>query len=76
MVRISFWRFLVLNIVGESVWSSMLLLVGYYFGDWYLTVDDVLGKITLVVLFCILIAGFLGFQKFLKQSFLKKENEN
>lgn len=55
--RVPFGRYVAFNIVGESVWSAMMVAVGYYFGELYLRVNDTLGRITLVTLCVLLVAA-------------------
>lgn len=64
--RVPFAQYLSLNVIGQFVWSGMLIGVGYYFSHAYLAVDGVLGKMSVIALFVCLIAAFLGFAKYIK----------
>jgi membrane-associated protein len=44
LARIPLWRFALLNFIGEALFSGALMLVGFFFGDLYLWIDDALGK--------------------------------
>lgn len=48
LARIPFWRFLLLNLIGEVIWSGIMMSIGYYFSDLYLRVDDVLGRALII----------------------------
>ncbi len=71
MVKIPFWRYITINIIGQFVWTGLLLSVGYFFGNLYVTVDSILGKISVVAVFILIFAAFLQYKKY-----LKKKTEN
>lgn len=48
MVRAPFGEYLFLNFFGQLVWTAVMLAVGYLFGNLYLVIDNVLGKVFLV----------------------------
>lgn len=48
MVRAPFGEYLVLNFLGQFVWTAVMLAVGYLFGNLYLVIDNVLGRVFLV----------------------------
>ena len=66
MVRIPFWRYIIINAVGQLVWTGFLLGVGFFFSNLYVTVDNVLGKISITA--GIIVIAFFGYRyyKFLK----------
>lgn len=47
-VKAPFWEYLYLNIFGQFIWTTIMLSVGYFFGNLYVIVDNVLGKIFIV----------------------------
>ena len=49
LTRVPLVRFIVLNMVGECVWSAALLAIGYQFSSWFLWVDTALGRVFLIV---------------------------
>lgn len=61
MTRIRFGRYLVLNILGELIWSAMTLSIGYFFSHLYITVHDVMGKVFLTAAIALAAALVLGF---------------
>jgi membrane protein DedA with SNARE-associated domain len=65
IVRIPYWRFLTMNLIGQVVWTGLLMVVGYYFGTAYTAIDSVIGKISLVVGAILLILAVNGYRKFL-----------
>lgn len=48
MVKAPFGEYIFLNFFGQLVWTAVMLSVGYFFGNLYLVVDNVLGKIFIV----------------------------
>jgi membrane-associated protein len=66
MAKIPFIQYLAFNLIGQFVWSGMLIGVGYYFSHLYTQIDGVLGKASVVGLFLVLIALFIGFHNYIK----------
>ncbi len=66
MARIPFWRYLSINIVGQFIWTGLLISIGYFFGNMYTSVDSVLGKMSILALFVIVFAAFWGYKNYLK----------
>ena len=67
MVRVPFFKYLSLNLIGQFVWSGLLLAIGYYFSSAYIQINNIAGKIFIVLLFVVLIFVFVGFIKFIKK---------
>ena len=59
MTRISFKKYMALNTIGEIVWTCILLFVGYSFGNLYITIDNIFGRIFLVVMFLVIVYVFI-----------------
>lgn len=71
--RVPFRRYMLMNIIGQIIWTPALLATGYYLGDGYLKVDDVLGKMayvgtSLLALAALLALGHYAGTKLLKSS--------
>lgn len=67
MIRIPFSRFITLNIIGQFIWSGIMLSIGYFFGKLYLQVNDVLWKITVAGIFIIFFLLFMRYKKYISQ---------
>ena len=50
MVRAPFGEYLFLNFLGEFIWTALLLAVGYFFGNLYITISNDSGRILIIVL--------------------------
>lgn len=48
MVGVPFGEFVFLNFFGQLVWTTIMLMVGYFFGSLYVAIDNVLWQIFLV----------------------------
>lgn len=75
LTRVPLGRFIVLNIIGESIWSAIIVSVGYFFGEAYLQVNDVLGKVFLAVFFAVFVLLVLGFSNFMRNR-IEKQAQN
>ncbi|HUO50451.1 MAG TPA: DedA family protein [Candidatus Paceibacterota bacterium] len=62
--RMSFWRYMRANLLGQFFWSGGLIAVGYFFGDTYLRVNSIFQKATTVTLFVLIVLAFFGFARF------------
>ncbi|MFA6601393.1 MAG: DedA family protein [Candidatus Paceibacterota bacterium] len=67
MVRIPFWFYMLVNLIGQFIWSGLLIGVGYFFSNLYVTVDSILGKISVVIGFIIVLVAFIQYNKYLKK---------
>ncbi len=73
MVRIRFWKFLILNSIGQLVWSGALIATGYFIGHLYTKVDTWLGRAGIAMIVIILILLFINYKKYLRK---RAENTN
>ena len=65
MVKIPVWRYMTINLIGQFVWTGILLGIGYFLGNAYVTVNNIFGKISIIVLFIIVILALNGYKKYL-----------
>jgi membrane-associated protein len=71
MARIPFGRYIVVNAVGQLIWTGFLISTGFFFSSLYITVNNVIGKISLTA--GIVALAFLGYRYF---AYLKKKAQN
>ncbi|MFA6278503.1 MAG: DedA family protein [Candidatus Paceibacterota bacterium] len=50
IVRAPFGEYIVLNFFGQLVWTTVMLAVGYFFGNLYVVIDNVAGKIFIIAI--------------------------
>ena len=66
MVKIPFYKYFVINLLGQLVWSGILVGIGYYFSQWYIQIDSWMGKIGLCAGAIVLIVVFIQYTKYVK----------
>ena len=66
IVKIPFFKYLSVNLVGQFIWSGVLIGVGYFFSDLYMRVDTFLARVGIVAVLILVIALFLGYKNYLK----------
>lgn len=66
IVKIPFRQYFILNFVGQFVWTAFLLFVGYMFGNLYLSLDNFLGKLSVIGMFITVIALMIGYGRYMK----------
>ncbi len=70
IMRIKFSTYLFWNVVGEFVWTSSLITVGYFLGNVYTAVDNVIFR-TGIVMLCLVVffVSFLFIKRFIGTKF-------
>ena len=72
MSRVSFRKYIEVNVLWQFIWSILLLGIGYYFGNIYIQVGNGFGQAELVVAFVILFLCAAGFAKYVRDRIMKK----
>ncbi len=67
IVKIPFKKYFLINFIGQIVWTGILISVGYFFGKVYEQVDSILGKMTVVASFIIIVMLFFGYMNYMKK---------
>ncbi len=72
MVKIPFRTYMFWNILGECLWTGLLVTVGYIFGSAYGSVDSLMSKIFVVILLLVaMMYMFLKIRKAVISRFIK-----
>jgi len=66
MVRIPFGRYMLVNLMGQLIWTGFLLDAGYFFTHLCVTVNSVVGRMSLVAAGAILAAIGYRYWKYLR----------
>jgi membrane-associated protein len=66
MVKIPFGRYMLVNLLGQFVWTGLLLGAGYFFTHLYLTVTTVLERVSLIAAGVVLATVGFRFWKYLR----------
>lgn len=69
MSRIPFLQFISANTAGQLVWSAVLIGVGFFFGDLYLSINNITGKIFILVLAVTIIFAVGRYIKYLQKKY-------
>ncbi len=72
LTRVPFKRYMLFNLIGESIWSGVVVAVGYYFGEAYLQVHDVLGRVTLITISALVLLLMIGFGRYFRKRIVAK----
>ncbi|MDP4020908.1 MAG: DedA family protein [Candidatus Adlerbacteria bacterium] len=67
LTKIPFGRYLVLNLIGELIWSAIVISIGYFFGDAYDRIHDIFGRATIIVFFSLFILVTIGFSVYIRR---------
>lgn len=62
--KIPFWRFIGINAVGQLIWSGSLIATGFFFGNLYLRINNVTGKVAVVMLFIVVVLAAFRYLKY------------
>ncbi|MES2315053.1 MAG: VTT domain-containing protein [Patescibacteria group bacterium] len=60
MTRVSFVKYMFLNVIGECAWTAILIAVGFFFGHLYITINNIFGRIFITAF--IIAIGYILFR--------------
>ena len=68
MVKIPFWKYLGVNLLGQFIWTGILIGIGYFFSSVYVSIDQhsIIGKMSAIVGFIVIIVLAWRFSKYLR----------
>ena len=72
MSKIDFKRYIVINMIGQFIWTALLLAIGYEFGQLYTQIANGLGRVFLVGALIGLGIAALGFGRYVKDRLTKE----
>ncbi len=72
LVKIPFKRFVFWNAFGGLLWTGALMAVGFYLGDFYLKVNGVLGKVSVVALLVMIFMVLISLARYMRRKFSKE----
>ncbi len=71
MVKIPFARYMVINFVCQFIWTGFLIGLGYFFSHLYTTIDSIIGKVSIVALFIVIVLVLNGYRKYIGNKMAK-----
>ena len=66
MARVPLKKFMIVNALGQCVWTGLLLSIGYFFGDLYLTFNEGIRDVSLAAFAVIVIVAVFGLGRYLR----------
>lgn len=66
LVRIPFLRYMTVNLVGQFIWSGILIGVGYFMSQLYIQFDNILARMSIIAGFVVLVALFIGYKRYVR----------
>ena len=70
-----FVEFVLLNFFGQAVWTGVMLSVGYFFGNLYLTVNDIFSRVFIIGVAVLVLFLILRLSRYLGRRANKSVNE-
>ena len=67
IAKVPFKKYLIFNVSGQFIWTAILLLIGYFFGNLYYTIDKSFRDVSLVALAIIVIVLIYGFGRYVSK---------
>jgi len=74
IVKLPFGKYLTVNMLGQLIWTGFLISVGYFFGNLYLAVDAVIGKMFIIAIFITLFIAFIRYMQYLQNKIKNLNN--
>jgi len=66
MTKVSFAKYMSLNIIGECMWTLILITVGFLFGHLYITINNIIGRIFLIAILIALAYVFVRISRYIR----------
>ncbi|MDP3645587.1 MAG: VTT domain-containing protein [bacterium] len=66
LTGIPFRTFMFLNTLGQIVWTGMLLSIGYFLGNVYESVGNVLGVVSTFGIMVVIVVALFGFGRYVR----------
>ncbi|MBU6410139.1 MAG: VTT domain-containing protein [Verrucomicrobia bacterium] len=67
MVRIPFGIYLAVNVCGQLLWTGLLMGIGYFFSNLYVDINNVFGRVSVVVVAVVAVAALARCLKYLRR---------
>jgi membrane protein DedA with SNARE-associated domain len=69
IAHVPFRKYALLNLLGGFLWTGLLMGIGYFFGNIYLSVSENLRLLTIAALFIIFMLALYGFGRYVRVRF-------
>jgi membrane-associated protein len=72
IAKINFKKYMLINFLGQIIWTGALMFIGFFLGNFYITIYGKFEAISAVPLFIFLFAVVFGVGKYIRKTVLKK----
>ena len=69
-IGIPFKKYMTINFLGQFFWSGFVITVGYYFGQFYQTIDESFRIMSIVVFIALFMAVLYGVRKYAQSAII------
>ena len=73
MVKIPFKKFISFNAIGQFAWTAILISIGYFFGNLYLTINKDLQVVSAIAFVVIILLVLRGVNSYLRKKDLEEQ---
>ncbi|MFZ3020306.1 MAG: DedA family protein [Minisyncoccia bacterium] len=70
MTKIPFKTYMFWNVIGEFIWTGLLVSLGFFFGHFYITIGETISRIGLIVVTGVIIFVFFKLSKYISSKAL------
>jgi membrane-associated protein len=72
MSKVSFGKYMTINISGQFVWTALLVGLGYFFGNFYAQINNNFQRVEVIAIFVVLFVCLWGFARYLRTRALRE----
>jgi membrane-associated protein len=64
--RVPFGRYMLLNAIGQVIWTGMLIGSGFFVGHLFGVFNSIFQRLGIIAVLIVILAGMIGYGKYLK----------
>ena len=72
MSRIPFRRYILLNAIGQFVWTAIIMALGFFLSHLFVTVDNLFARISVVAFALVFVVCIYRYAKFIRSKYSSK----
>jgi membrane protein DedA with SNARE-associated domain len=74
LVKVSFRRYIIINLFGQFIWTALLMFLGYSFAHLYSAFDNLFARTSLIAIAAVVIFLIVRYARHLRQRFLDNQD--
>jgi len=74
MSKINFKRYILINFGGQLIYTGVLIAIGYFFGNLYISIGGIMGKVALAAIFVVIFILLLRFRRYIRNKTIKESS--